>query len=103
MTNLTPAVMDPIFNQATTGRLSDALLGHLEQTLNDLMELTDKRVYKAMLDGPLDPDFAVQAWIEKAAYCRLRNQLLTQSRVGHNAGLRAEQLLNKGVVHAHQA
>lgn len=99
---LTPAMVDPLLLQASQGAMSEALLAHLMPVLEQLEADVDKRVMRALSPGPLDPDLAVQAWIEKAGYKRLRNSLLIRARVGHNAEVRVEHLLHKGPSYGRQ-
>lgn len=96
--NIPAGVADPLLEQAALGNVSEALLAQLEPFLDTLLSAVDKRIMGLILAGPLDPDAAVQAWIEKAAYLRLRNLLRMKARVGHNASVRVDHLLNKGAL-----
>lgn len=48
-------------------------------------------------DEGLSPDFAVEAWMEKMAYRRLRNSLTKRVQLGRVAGERLEPYMNEGI------
>lgn len=85
------------------GRLNAAALDVLEQTVPDISDAVDLKIFRLMDEGKLEPDVAIMAWAEKYAYHKLRRRLETAVRTGRGAAVRAAPFMNMEDPNAAQA
>ena len=79
--------LDRMLGQIERGRLADTTKSFLDEMLAQLESEIDKRVYQVLRDnGSIPAEVAIQAWIEKHTYSRLRTRVSQIANSGETAG-----------------
>ncbi len=69
----------------------------LDATLDQLTAAVHRRVFQQLNSGEtLDPQFAVQCWMQLFAYTRTRNSLTKVQAVGQSAGETLSEHMDNG-------
>ncbi len=90
-------VLDEALVKVVTSGEIEAARPALEEIIGRLERAVTMRVFQRLNSGePLDPQFAVQAWMELFAHARVRNGLTKTQRVGQSAGETISEQMNNG-------
>lgn len=89
--------VDAALTQMISGGEIAAARPVLNATLDKLSAAVQRRVFQKLNSGEtLDPQFAVQCWMELFAYTRTRNSLTKVEHTGQSAGETLQEHMNNG-------
>ncbi len=90
-------VMDEALVKVVTSGEIVAATPALNEMIDRLERAVIRRVFQRLNSGEtLDPQFAVQAWMELFAHHRVRSSLTKAERVGQSAGETISEQMNNG-------
>lgn len=78
---------DDDIRRVNHGHLASQIDAVLEDSLDKLHSQIDARMYKALNDGEVSPNFALQCWMEKHAIQRFQLWLRQKVRDGRSVSL----------------
>ncbi len=97
MTGTPMSEIDTLLSRLKAGELAADVLPHVTEMLDGLDRSVSRRVFMRINSGDgLPPELAVEAWLERYAYHRLRTRLTQASQVGQSASADLEPLLTSG-------
>lgn len=89
--------IDDMLTKLKAGAMASDALPLITEMLDGLDKAVSRRVYTRISSGDgLPPEMAVEAWLERYAYHRLRTRLTQATKVGQSASGDLEPLLNTG-------
>lgn len=86
--------LDDALNRVNLGNLSAAALKVLEDAFDAEIAAVDTRIYRAISAGTLNPQEAVQAWLQKHSLHAIRRRLAQNVRAGASASASITPLMN---------
>lgn len=76
------------------GQVAGSVLGSIDGTISALSDSVDQRIFARLVRGDkIDPQEAVQCWLEKFAYHSLRKKLFRTVRTGQHAAASLGEIL----------
>lgn len=89
--------VDAALTQVISGGEIAAARPVLNAALDKLVNAVHRRVFQQLNSGEtLNPQFAVQCWMELFAYRNARNSLTKVERIGQSAGETLQEHMNNG-------
>lgn len=90
-------ILDEALAKVVTSGEIEAARPALEAMIGRLERAVTMRVFQRLNSGEtLDPQFAVQAWMELFAHARVRSGLTKSTAVGQSAGETISEQMNNG-------
>ncbi len=88
--------IDTLLSKLREGELAADVLPVVTEMLDNLDKSVSRRVFRHISSGEgLPPEVAVEAWLERYAYHRLRTRLTQATQVGQSAAENLKPMLNR--------